>query len=79
MFNAESWPTLRRVGRQLWRVGRRFYNARTHTPIVEELELESAFELFDYSYVSADSKANPPKIGVWVRALRIDYGDQRLF
>ena len=34
-------PTLRRIGRQLWRIGRRLYYTHTHTPILEESVLES--------------------------------------
>ena len=68
MFDKESRPTLRKVGRRLWRVCRRFYIVRTHTPIVQELGLESALESADYSSESGDSNADPPKIGVWVQA-----------
>ena len=39
--------------------------------IVEELALESELESADYSSELADSNANPPKIGVWVRAFRV--------
>ena len=62
MFDKESRLTLRRVGRRLWRVGRRLYIAHTHAPIVEELGLESA----NYSSESVDSNADHPKIGMWV-------------
>ena len=55
----------------IWRVGQRLYIARTHTPIVEELELESALESADYSHESPNSNADPPNIGVWVRALSV--------
>ena len=61
MFDRESRP-------KLWRVGQRFYIARTHTPIIEGLGLELALESADSSSESADSNADPPKIGVWVRA-----------
>ena len=61
IFNMDSQPTLQRVGRQLWRVGQRLHNACTHTPIVEELALDSALESADYSPESADYNANPPK------------------
>ena len=61
MFETESRPTL-------WRVGWRLYFAHTHTPIVEELELELALESADYGYKSANSSTDPTKIGVWVRA-----------
>ena len=44
MFDKESRPSQRRVGRRLWRVGQRLYIAHTHAPIVEELGLESALE-----------------------------------
>ena len=65
MFNTDSQPTLWRVGRRLWRVGRQLHNAGTHSPIGEEMALESA----DYSSESADSNADPPKIGVCVWVL----------
>ena len=71
MFGKESRPTLLRVGRRLWRVGRRLYIACTHTLIVEELELESVLESANYGYESADSNADPTKIGVWVRAFMV--------
>ena len=64
MFNTENWPTLRRIGRRLWRISRRLYYPHTHTPIVEESALKLVLELADYSSKSADS----PQIGVWVRA-----------
>ena len=66
----DSRPTLRRDGRRLWRVDLRFFIARTHTPIVERLWLELVLESADYSSESAVSNADPPKIGVWVRAFR---------
>ena len=71
MCNTESRPTLRRIGRRLWRIGKRLYYTHTHTPIVEESALESVLELADYSSESADSNADPEKIGVWVRALSL--------
>ena len=71
MFDMESRPTLWRVGRRLWRVGRLLHKAHTHTPIVEQLVLESALESADSSSQSADSNANSPKIGVWVWALNV--------
>ena len=70
MFDKESQPTLQRVGRRLLGVGQRLYIACTHTPIVEELELESTLESADYGYELADSNVDPTNIGVWVRALR---------
>ena len=45
--------------------------ARTHTPIVEGLGLESALESANYSYETADSNADPPEIGVWVWAFSV--------
>ena len=66
MFDTKSRPILQRIGRRLWRIGRRLYYTHTHTPIVEESELESA----DYSSKSADSNADSPKVGLWVRAFR---------
>ena len=70
MFDMESQPSLRRVSR-LWRIGRQLYIVCTHTPIVEELELESVIESVDYGYEPANSNADPTKIHVWVRALRL--------
>ena len=81
----ESQPTLRRVGRRLSRVGRLLHKAHTHTPIFEQLVLETALEsadssseladssseLADSSSELADSNANSPKIGVWVWALSL--------
>ena len=71
MFDKESQPTLCRVSGRLWRVGGRLYIAHTQATIVEESGLESALESADYSSESADSNADPPKIGVWVRALTV--------
>ena len=51
MFDMENRLTLRRIGRRL-------YCTHTHSPIFEELVLESGV-----------SNADSPKIGVWVRAL----------
>ena len=53
MFNTGIWPTLQRVCRRLWRVGRRLPNALTHTTSVEELAPELALESADYSFESA--------------------------
>ena len=79
MFNTEilhyCWPILRRVGRQLWRIGQRLYHTHTHTPILEESALESALELAYYSSESANSNAYSPRIGVWVRAFTERYFD----
>ena len=75
MFNMESRPTLGRVSRRLWRVGRRLHKASTHTPIIEQLALELALESADYSSESADSNVNLPKIGVWVRAFNLGQSD----
>ena len=62
MFNMDSWPTLLRIDRRLWRVSRRSQNACTHTPIVEEWAVESANS-------TADFAANPLRIGLWVWVL----------
>ena len=59
MFNTDS---LRRVGRRLWRVGRRLHKAYTHTPIIEQLALEPVLESADYSSELADSIINLPKM-----------------
>ena len=64
MFDMESRPTL-------WRVGRLLHKAHTHTPIVEQLVLESALESADSSSQSADSNANSPKIGVGMGLKRL--------
>ena len=64
MFNTESWPTLQRIGHQL-------YYPHTHTPIVKKSALESMLESSDYSSKSADSNADSPKIGLWVWALSL--------
>ena len=78
MFDTENSPTLRRISRQLWRIGRRLYYTHTHTPLLEEsaLEsvLESALESADYSSESANSNAYSPKIGVWVQAFILHMG-----
>ena len=66
MFNMENSQTLRRIGKRLWRIGRRLYYTHTHTPILEESALELALESTDYSSESAYS----PRIGVWVRSFR---------
>ena len=71
MLNTDSRPTLWKIGLRLWRIGVRLHNVHTHTTIVEELALESALESADYSSELADSNADPPKIGVWVRAFRV--------
>ena len=70
MFNTESRPTVQRIGRRLWRIGRRLYYPHTHTLIVEESALESVLESADYISKSVDSNADSPKIGLWVWALR---------
>ena len=59
MFNTDSQLTLLTVSRRLWRVGRHLHNARTHTPIVEELSLELTLESAAYGSESANSNANP--------------------
>ena len=69
MFNTENRPTVRVIGRRLWRIGRRLYSTHTHTPILEKSALESALESADSISESADSNAYSPKIGVWVWAL----------
>ena len=71
MFNTESWLTLQRISRRLWRIGHRLYYPHTHTPIVEESALESVLESADYSSKSADSNADSPKVGLWVWAFRV--------
>ena len=71
MFNTENRPTLHRIGRQLWRIGRRLYYTHTHTSILEESALESALESADYSSESANFNDYSPRIGVWVRALSL--------
>ena len=68
MFDKDSLPTLRRVGRRLWRVSRRFHKAHTHTPIVEELALESELESADHSSESANSNVYRENICVCVWA-----------
>ena len=71
MFNTESWPTLQKVGRQLWRNSRRLHYTHTDTPLVEGSVLELALELADYSADSADSNADYQKIDVLVLAFSV--------
>ena len=65
MFNTENRPTLRRIGRRLWRIGRQLYYTHT-TQILEESALESALESADYSSESANSNAYSTKIDIGV-------------
>ena len=46
------------------------HNAPSHTPMVEELALETALEWADHNSESTDSNADPPKIGVWIQTFR---------
>ena len=67
IIKTESRPTLRRISRQLWRIGRQLYYTHTHTQIVEEAALELTLESAEFSSESADSNADSQKFGVWVR------------
>ena len=61
MFNMHSQPTLRRLGRWLWRVDDNYIPTGGSALESADSELESADS-------SADSNADPPEIGLWVRA-----------